>query len=101
MDAYQRVWMIIFTPVFAVYGVIELKRAWKILHDKTPSLNLALQIPKWIIGHLKGKDAADEFQANMFNDPKTMITKGIYSLLGGALSLFVCVVWIIILIMNS
>jgi hypothetical protein len=100
MDAVERVWMIILLPVLAIYAVIELRRAWKILHENTPSLNYALQIRKWLIGLFKGHDVADGYQASLFNDPKVMKTKGIYSLLEGVLLLLVCAVWIIVLIMN-
>ena len=97
MDTYQLVWLIILTPIFFLYGLKELHRGWKILKHGEFSLNLAIQMRIWLIRLISGAEAAQQYENHLKNDFETMRMMGIYSIIGGVISLAVSIMWIFVL----
>ena len=97
MDTYQLVWLIILTPIFFLYGLRELHRGWKILKHEELSLNLAVQVRIWLIGLVRGDEPAKQYEINIKSNVDTMRKMGIYSIIGGIISLAVSIMWTFIL----
>jgi hypothetical protein len=74
-------------PILLIYSVIEIRRGWKILKQGEPSLNLALQARVWLLGLIRGSKAADEYRSSLLMDKNAMQVRGVYSLIGGGVSL--------------
>jgi hypothetical protein len=97
MDTYQLIWLIILTPIFFFYGLKELLRGWKILKHGEFSPNLAVQIRIWLIGLINGADVAKQYEMHLKDDLRTMRMMGIYSIIGGIVSLIVSIIWMLVL----
>jgi hypothetical protein len=97
MDTCQTLWLIILLPIFLVYGLVEIRRGWKILFYKEYSLNLALKARSWLIRLLRGVKAAEEYEIHLKSDSAAMKLRGINSIIGGVVCLIGCVIWSLVL----
>jgi hypothetical protein len=98
MDLYQTFWTIIFIPVFLIYGLIEIRRGWKIIKYKEDSYNIAVQTRIWLIKQFAGSKKSEDYQNYLDQNKQYMTTRGFYSLLGGIICLIVCMFWLYVLI---
>lgn len=84
----------ILSPLFFVYGLNELKRGWKILVEGEKSLNIAVQTRIWLWRLIYGDREAEKYEKRFKANNDLMKREGIYSLVGGGVSLLVSVFWI-------
>jgi len=101
MSTYQIIWLIILIPLFFIYGLIEIRRGWRIIKYQEDSYNLAIQIRLW----LAEKFFSDKVFANTKNslsqNKEYMLRRGYYSFIGGIVSLAASIIWIILLYINA
>jgi len=97
IDAFQTLWLTLLAPFFLIYGLFELGRGWKILRYGQASLNVAVRIRILIVKLIKGEKAARQFQANIVNNTSNMQLRGVYSILGGSISVVVSIIWLLVL----
>jgi len=101
IDAYQLTWMIILIPVFLVYGLIEVKRGWNIIKYGEKSHNVAVQVRIWLIKQFSGEKKSIQYRKSLEQDKDYMTRTGSYSFIGGIVSLAVCIMWILVLYLNT
>jgi hypothetical protein len=101
IDAYQQTWMIILIPVFLVYGFIEVRRGWSIIKRGEKSHNIAVQTRIWLIKHFAGKKKSIQYRKSLEQDKEYMTRAGLYSLIGGIVSIAISIMWIVVLYLNT
>jgi len=100
MDSYQIIWLIIFIPVFFVYGLVEIRRGRKIIKYNEDSYNIAIQIRLWLMNQFVSEKIFKEHKKSLEQNKEYMLKRGYYSLIGGTVSLIASIMWIIVLSLN-
>lgn len=98
MDSYQQTWMIILIPLFIVYGIIEMRRGWKIIIFKEDSYNVAVQIRIWLLKQFAGDKKLKDYQRYLKQNKTYMQERGFYSFVGSTISLAISIFWLYLLI---
>jgi len=98
MDAYQFFWLKILTPIFFLYGLVEINRGWRILRYGESSLNPAIRIRVWIVKLFNGEKVATQYRKKIMNNTRQMKINGVYSILGGFIYLIGSIIWLLVLI---
>ena len=101
IDTYQQIWIVILIPVFLVYGFIEVRRGWNIIKRGKKSHNIAIQIRVWLIKQFAGEKKSNRYRKSLEQDKDYMTRAGSYSLIGGIVSLAVCIMWLLALYLNT
>jgi|SRR5215211_2712623 len=98
MDAYQKGWMLILIPFFAIYGSYELYHGLRRLKNKKFHANPAIHMRVWLLRLIRGNATADEYYSNLEKDPASIALRATYSILFGIISLAACTMWVLVLL---
>ena len=97
MDSYQKAWASCFIPMFTVIAIFEIRRGWRVLRHKEPSLTLNQRMYVGLVRFLKGNWAADKNYERLIKDVDQMMFGAWSSLVGGIFTLIACFVLIMII----
>ncbi len=97
MDTYQKAWASCFIPIFIVIAIFEIRRGWRVLRHKVPSLASNQKAYVEIVRFLKGNWAADKNYERLIKDADQMRFYAWSSLIGGIFTLIACFVLIMVI----
>ena len=97
MDPYQKAWASCLVPILMIYAIFEIRRGWRVLRHKEPSLASNQRMYVGIVRFLKGNWAADKNYERLIKDVDQMRFYAWSSLVGGFFTLIVCFIWIMMI----
>ena len=98
MDTYQANWTFCILPILIIYAMVEIRRRWRVLRYKEPSLHLNQHVSIAMVRLLRGAEAADQTYRVMMDNSEKLAFFAWSSFVGGILMLTICLGWAVILI---